>query len=154
MMMQVCEAFSTRFWHAAAWVISEKIIHGHLKVHKMFKVKTSSLHYYECRDQNPINPYVSRVSSHVTSFGTLLKWRVLTTSRCSKTPIFWYVPNSQVCVFLIENSWICLHCRMCKVNVGCFSGTPGKDLFGKATGNEKKSKFKCIYASGEVDNRV
>jgi hypothetical protein len=29
-----------------------------------------------------------------------------------------------------------------------------KDLFGKATGNEKKSKFRCIYASGEVDNRV
>jgi len=43
---------------------------------------------------------------------------------------------------------------MCKVNVGCFSGTSEKDLFGKATGNEKKSKFRCIYASGGVDNRV
>jgi hypothetical protein len=43
---------------------------------------------------------------------------------------------------------------MCKVYVGCLSGTSGKDLFGKATVNEKKSKFRCIYASGEVDNRV
>lgn len=101
MMMQVCEAFSTPFWHAAAWVISEKIIHGHLKVHKMFKVETSSLHYYKCRDQNPINLYVSRVSSHVTSFGTLLIWRVLTSSCCSKTPIFGYVPSSlDLCFWL------------------------------------------------------